>query len=246
MLQAIAAPEFWPLAGIAALAGLVRGFTGFGAAMVFVPLAALYLPPIAVIVALMIMDVGGSLMLARGAIPQAQGREVGGLFAGAVVGLPLGVLLLERADPQAFRWIVPAIVLAALAAMLSGWRYTGAPGRGATVAVGGASGLLGGFAGLAGPPVILFFLGGPERAVRIRASIITYFIATSVLGFAVFGLRGALSAEALVWAAVLAPAFLAATFAGARMFRLAGEAQYRYVAHVVIAAAALAALPAWD
>ncbi|MEM9047553.1 MAG: sulfite exporter TauE/SafE family protein [Pseudomonadota bacterium] len=242
---ALASPALWPLAGAAGLAGLIRGFTGFGAAMVFVPLAAIFLSPLATIIALLIMDVGASLMLIRAALPHAQLRHVGGLFAGAAVGLPLGVMLLERLDPVAFRWAAAAISLLALALLLSGWRYRGRPGPAATLGVGGVSGFLGGLTGLGGPPVILFFLGGPERAARVRASIIAYFIAGTVLGFIVFGWRGALTAQTLGWGLVLTPPFVAGTFVGARLFGLAGEAQFRGIAYAVITGSVILSLPLW-
>jgi uncharacterized protein len=138
------------------------------------------------------------------------------------------------------------VVLVALVALVSGWRYRGTPGRGVTLAVGAASGFLGGFAALAGPPVILFFLGGPERAAQVRASIIIYFLGTALLAFVTFGLRGALSGQLVLLAAVLALPFLAGTLAGARLFRLAGEGEFRYAAYMLIALAALLALPVWS
>ncbi|MEM9198906.1 MAG: TSUP family transporter [Pseudomonadota bacterium] len=242
----LADPGFWPLVGAGLLAGLIRGFTGFGAAMVFVPLAAIFLPPLGTIVALMVMDVGASLMLARAAFAQARLRHVAGLIAGAVLGLPLGVLLLERLDPTAFRWAAALTSATALALLLSGWRYRGTPGRAATVTVGGVSGFLGGFTGLGGPPVIVFFLGGPDRAMQVRASIIAYFIASSVLTFVVFGLRSALTAENLAWGAALTLPFLAGTLTGTRLFARAGEAQFRGVAYAVIAGAVVLALPLWS
>lgn len=250
MWQALAGAALVPgtpvLAGIALLAGLVRGFAGFGAAMVFVPLAALVLAPVDVIVVLLMVDVVASLVLTRAALPQARLRPVAGLFVGAVPALPLGVLALDVVEPTAFRWAVAGVVLGALAALLSGWRYRGTPGRAVTVAVGAVSGFMGGFAALAGPPVILFFLGGPERAVQVRASIIIYFLGTALLAFLAFGLRGALSWELFLLAVVLAMPFLAGTLAGARLFRVAGEGQFRHAAYGLIALAAILALPVWS
>jgi uncharacterized protein len=197
-------------------------------------------------VVLLMVDVVASLVLTRAALPQARLRPVAGLFLGAVPALPLGVLALDLVDPLVFRWAVARVVLVALVALVSGWRYRGTPGRGVTLAVGAASGFLGGFAALAGPPVILFFLGGPERAAQVRASIIIYFLGTALLAFVTFGLRGALTGQLVLLAAVLALPFLAGTLAGARLFRLAGEGEFRYAAYMLIALAALLALPVWS
>ena len=47
--------RFWPAIAIAALSGLVRGFSGFGSAMIYMPLvAAVYEPRIAAVTLLTI------------------------------------------------------------------------------------------------------------------------------------------------------------------------------------------------
>ena len=82
--------RFLWLAAAGALAGLVRGFSGFGAAMIFVPVAsALYSPPLAV-ATMFLVDTLISLPLAIGAVRQAQWRPVLLIFAGAAATVPLG------------------------------------------------------------------------------------------------------------------------------------------------------------
>ena len=45
----------------AVLAGLVRGFSGFGTAMVFIPIAGQVLSPVATLIVLLVMDLIGPL-----------------------------------------------------------------------------------------------------------------------------------------------------------------------------------------
>ncbi|RMH50286.1 MAG: sulfite exporter TauE/SafE family protein [Alphaproteobacteria bacterium] len=234
------------LFAVAGLAGLVRGYAGFGAAMVFVPLAALVLDPVATVVVVLIIDVAASLILAAGALRRARLRPVALLFLGAAAGVPLGVRALGAIDPVTFRWLAGVLILLALGGLLSGWRYRDRPGAAATVAVGALSGFMGGFTALAGPPVVLFFLGGPDEAARVRASIIVYFLGTAALSFLSFAMRGLLDGGLMRLALALSPPYLAGTLAGMMLFRLAGDARFRYVACALIALAAVLALPLWE
>jgi uncharacterized membrane protein YfcA len=58
---AIADHRFWLAVGIAALAGLVRGFSGFGSALIYIPLvAAVYAPRVAAVTLLLIDTFGAA------------------------------------------------------------------------------------------------------------------------------------------------------------------------------------------
>jgi hypothetical protein len=83
--DAAADPRFPIALGIAALAGLVRGFTGFGSALIYMPLvSAVYSPQIAA-ATLLLIDSISSLPVSIRAIPQCNWREVTPVtIAGAV------------------------------------------------------------------------------------------------------------------------------------------------------------------
>ena len=131
----------------------MRGFTGFGTALIFVPVAAAAFSPVQAIAIILIVDVPATLPLAPRALRDGDWREVARLLPGGLAGLSLGLFLLTRLDPVVFRWI---ICMTALAALASGWRYRGALGPAGAAAVGGAAGVCGGAAGAAGPSVTAF------------------------------------------------------------------------------------------
>src|SRR6188474_971769 len=76
------------------VAALARGFSGFGAALIFLPLAATVVDPKIASPLLLITDA----VLAVGFIPRAwrtaNRREVGVMGLGALIGIPLGTLML--------------------------------------------------------------------------------------------------------------------------------------------------------
>ncbi len=111
----------------ALLGGLVRGFTGFGFAMVFVPIATMAIAPVAAIGLVWFVDAPFALPLAAKSAGKAEWREVIPLLVGATVLLPLGVFLLTYLEPVAVRWLTAVTILCAVAALASGWRYRGRP-----------------------------------------------------------------------------------------------------------------------
>ena len=58
-------------------AGLVRGFSGFGTAMIYLPVASQFLTPFEALITLMVMDFFGPLPLVLGAAGFAIGLKVG-------------------------------------------------------------------------------------------------------------------------------------------------------------------------
>jgi hypothetical protein len=232
-------------AAMAALAGLVRGYTGFGAAMVFVPVASLlYGPPVAVAL-IFLMDLLPTVPLVARALPRSDWRGIVWLAAGASLAIPVGVWGLTELPAGAVRWVIALSILAAVAALSSGWRYVHRPSAGLSLAVGGASGLLGGVASLYGPPVVLFWLSGQDPAPRIRANIMTYFGVTTIVSGASLGAAGLLTLPVLLQAVVLTPIYAGAIWFGSHAFRAFPERVFRPLALALCAGSALAALPVW-
>ena len=92
-------------------AGLVRGFVGFGTALIFMPIAASVTSPIWAIIIMMSFDIFGPLALLPRAWRDGEPAEVSLLVVGAIVGLPIGVYFLTQIDPTLFRWLVSILTL---------------------------------------------------------------------------------------------------------------------------------------
>lgn len=235
------------LVGVVALSGVVRGFSGFGTGLVFLPLAAIVLRPVSAMVLMMLLELIGPLALLREALARAERRAVAMMALGMLAALAPAVLLMLRLPVEVFRWLVVLTALAAVAAIARGWQWRGSRGPAVQAGVGAVSGLVGGLTGLAGPPVVVFNLASPLPAAVVRANLILYLLVLNVAFLALLASQGALQTGHLLAALLLAPVFLAASLAGAALFRaLPGEATaYRPVALALIAASALAGLPNW-
>jgi uncharacterized membrane protein YfcA len=234
------------LALVAALSGLARGFSGFGAALVFVPLASTAVPPTVAVPLLLVMDA----LLAWGFIPKAvrlaNHRDVGLMTLGALAGIPAGVYLLSSLDPLTIRWSIVAIVVLLLALLTSRWRYDGEPASPLTVLVGAVSGVLAGAAQIGGPPVVAYWLGGRSSASVVRANIILFFAISTVLSAISYIWGGLITVHVLMLAVLLALFYGAGLWLGSRMFGLANERTFRRICLAMIAVSALISMPILD
>jgi uncharacterized membrane protein YfcA len=229
------------------LGGLVRGFTGFGFAMVFMPLASLVIGPVAALGLIWFIDLPFAMPLAARSARQAEWREVIPLLIAATVTVPLGVWLLVWLDRETMRWVLAALVLLAVAIMASGWRYAGRPGYPLSLAVGAASGLCSGLASIGGMPLAVFWLGAQRNdRHKTRANLQTYFGLSTIVTGTTLWLSGILTMAALLLALPLFAVYGAGLWAGTHGFRRASEHGFRRIAYGVIFLSALVSLPLWD
>jgi len=244
--DAAADPRFAYAIGIATVAGLVRGFSGFGSALIYMPLiSAVYGPAVAAPTILLIDTLCG-LPFAIHAWPQANRREVLPVSIGGAIGVPLGVMALLYVEPLTLRWFIAVLVLTALAALAAGWRYHGKPTLVASLGVGAMSGFGAGAVQIGAPPLLVFWLGGKNSAATVRANIMVYFILQGTLSFFLYLYNGLFDAQIVVLSLLFGAPFAIAMFAGAYWFHGSSDGLYRRVAYVIIAFAGLASLPIFD
>ncbi|MBT8459068.1 MAG: sulfite exporter TauE/SafE family protein [Boseongicola sp.] len=243
---ALAADGLFFLAFGAFLAGVVRGFTGFGTAMVFMPVAAQFLGPFEALTVMLVMDLVAPLMHVPRALREGQPSDVLRLGIGAVVAVPLGVFLLSLIEPVVFRWGVSLTAFTLLVLLVAGVRYRGVLTKKLIYLAGGFGGLLAGSVGLPGPPVIMLYMASTLPVSAVRANLTLYLIVADLILVAVLWFGGFLVISALMLGAVMIAPYLAGNWAGAVLFRPEAERIYRWVAYLIIAGSAISGLPIWD
>lgn len=234
------------LAATAFTAGMARGFSGFGAALIFIPLSSAMIGPRAAAPLLMIVDGILAAALIPDAWRRADKREVGAMALGALIGVPIGTWLLASMDPVILRWAIVVLAAAMLFLLLSGWRYHGKPTRPTTIGVGMVSGVFNGATQVGGPPVVAYWLGGAIPASIARANLILFFATSTLIATATYFVGGLLTKSALAPALFVGPAYGLGIFIGTRMFKLASESTFRLICCGLIAIAVLLGLPVLD
>ena len=104
LAAAAADPLVWFVVGVALVSGVVRGFSGFGGALIFIPLASATLGPKIAVPMFYLFDLGSATPYGAMALPRCRWREVLPMILGYWVTLPVGAWLLSNIDPLAVRW----------------------------------------------------------------------------------------------------------------------------------------------
>lgn len=227
------------------VAGLVRGFVGFGSAMIIMPVASSVLSPVEAVIFLMAAEMLGPLPNLPAAWRDGAPRDVGRLMIGAVLALPLGLWCLSRMDPGTFGWLISVIVIVLLVLIVSGWRYRGELTRGLTMMTGGLGGFMTGFSGIPGPPVIMLYMASKLPIATIRANFLLYLLAIDIVLFPLMWVLGLMVWKIALLGLIFGIPNVIANMLGARLFNPEAERMFRSVAYLVIACSAILGLPIW-
>lgn len=229
-----------------AVAGLARGFSGFGAALIFVPLASSIIGPKAAAPLILIIDSFGAVGMLPDAWRKADKPAVAAMGAGALVGVPLGATVLVMADPLNVRWAIVLTTGLFLLLLMSGWRYRGRHSAPVASLVGFVSGFFDGTAQIAGPPVVTYWLGSTLPAATVRANIVLFFAIITVFSGLTYWFVGLLEAKVFVLALFAWPVYLLCLIAGSRLFGRTSETFFRRICFALIALSAVLSLPLLD
>jgi uncharacterized membrane protein YfcA len=184
------------------VAGLVRGYSGFGLSALIVTSLALVVPPVEVVPVAMFLEVAASAGMVRLVWRDVAWPATRLLLAAACLGTPLGVLLLTALPADAMRVVISLLVLGASLALWSGLRLRASAGRGAILGTGLVSGVVNGSAAVGGLPIVLYFLSASGRAAAVRATMTIYLMFLSGYGLAVAAWSGLVTFEVLLRGAI--------------------------------------------
>ena len=205
-------------AAVVFVAAIIRGYSGFGFSMICAVSLSQVLPPVEVVPLILLLEVAASSWLLPGVWRQIHWPSLAWLFAGVVVGTPIGLHLLANVPARPMRAVIALVVMAMVVGLWRGLGFRQMPGRGRTTAVGALSGVLNGATTIGGPPVILFYLATPAGVVVSRASLIAYFLVTDLLAFAIASAQGLVAPDTLYRAGLLAVPLTAGLIVGRRCF----------------------------
>lgn len=228
------------------VAGVVRGFTGFGTALIVVPVAGIFLDPFDILFMIAITGVCSNVVLVPEAWRAADRAEVGVLSLAAVLGVPVGVFLLGMTDAIVIRWIVAGITAATLVAVVSGWQWRGRLGNTGLGAIGAGAGVVGGLTALTGPIAITFYLANARKAAAVRGNMILFLAALDILLIGNVLVAGAASLATLLLGLCVSVPYLLSITVGKALFDPDREQLYRVCAYIVVSAAVLTGLPIWE
>jgi uncharacterized membrane protein YfcA len=200
------------------LAGIVRGYSGFGFSALVVMSLVLILPPAEVVPIAFILEIGASLAMLPYVWRKVKWNVAGWLFAGAAIGSPVGVHFLATIDPDFMKLMISGIVLMACFLLIRGYRFKAPAGRLGNGATGLLSGLVNGVGAVGGLPVVLLMMAGAAEAVAMRATIVGYLFLSDTYALAISGAQDLVNMVLLQRAGLFALPLALGIYIGSHMF----------------------------
>lgn len=223
------------------VAFFIRSLTGFGGALISVPLLALFFDLKFIVPLEALLEVVLSLLLLNSVYSSINKRALGPLVAGAILGSIIGsTMLASIADIWLKRVLGLLIILFALnyiwgkttvraAATRSGWGLL----------AGAIGGIFGGLFGTSGPPYVMYLSYRLPKKTELRATLIGLFTFDYGWRTGIFATTGLLTLETLWLALYLTPALLLGTYLGHRVHLTINETLFRQVISLVLLSSGL-------
>ena len=203
---------------VVTLAGVMRGVTGFGGAMLMAPPLSTMLGPVPAVVTALTLETAAALVTFADAWPRINRPILVYLTAPAVLTVPIGGYFLVNVDAFIARKVIAAVVVIFALALLCGWRYSRPPRPATSLALGSIVGLLLGATSVGAPPVILYLLASSDSQAVTRANLTVFVTAISVIGLVMLLAIGAVTAPLAAYAGIMIIPFLLATWLGGKLF----------------------------
>ena len=209
------------------LAGVVRGYSGFGFSMIAVLSLSLVLPPVDVVPSILILEVAASFWLLPKVWKDVDWPSLNWILLGVLVGTPLGVYLLATVSDVLMRVSISVVVIILVILLWLGFGLKKMPGRLATSVIGLVSGVLNGGAAIGGPPVVIFYFSSPKAVAVGRASLIALFVATDLIALGNCLAQGLIKTNTAVLTAVFLAPLVIGVALGSRAFIKTDEKTFR-------------------
>ncbi len=239
-MEAPVPPDFLLIYSILFLACFLHGVTGFGSAMVALPLLAMILD-VKTAIPLVVLVAGTlNLVLLIQLWRHVRWDRVRPLLAGAVPGILLGALFLKRVDETSIRLILGTALVVYTAYGL--WMRPSPRGIPETWAYvfGFLAGGLGGAFSIIGPPVIAYASLQPWDKHEVKAMLQGFFFLSGLLVIGLYAFMGIATSKVLLLYAPAVPVLFLGWWLGSILYGKIPEGLYRKAVLVLLGCMGLA------
>jgi uncharacterized protein len=205
----------------ALIGGLLNGLTGFGTGLTALPLWLQVLEPVVAAQLVSVASIAGHLSALPSLWRETDWRHLGPMLLAGLLGVPMGLWLLPLVKVTVFKLAVGVILICYCLFMLfaAGNLHIRRGHRAAEIGVGFLGGVLGGIAGLSGPPPIVWgaLRAWPKAQRRqtlqaFNTAVLAAMLVASLLG-------GLVDARLLLASAIALPATFLGNWLGEWLYR---------------------------
>ena len=238
----LSGPELLIALVAVAIGATIMGTVSFGMGLVVAPVLLLFLAPKpAVVTVNAIIPILLCFVLLT-TWRHLEFRRLGGMALGGILAVPLGVLVLESANPTLLRIIIGLAILCLGFLNLLNIQLPMAQRRGTGLLVGFLTSLSITTLSIGGPLAASYIIAQQWQREQMRAALAFYFLCTYIVAFALYFSIGLVDRDTLLNIALLVPSLVVGFGLGALLVRRMKESVFRYVAIGVIITGSLVLL----
>lgn len=224
------------------LASVTQGLTGFGFAIVSVPIMIIFISPKIVVPVILMHAIMINIVILIEARQWVDLKRIWPLIIASLAGIPVGTYLLVILNVSVLKVFIGSVIIPFVITFWIGFNKPIKNEKLAFAPIGFISGLLSASTSVGGPPVILFFVNqGVERQV-FRANLVVFYLIISALSILAFVISGIITREVINYTMWFLPATIAGTMTGIKLTHKIDEKLFRKIALIVVMIAAFSSI----
>lgn len=211
--------QFLLVSAISFLAGLVQGLSGFGSALVAMPLLLLFMPAKTATPFCLLMGIFITMILSLKMKRHLDWKRITPLILGCLPGIPVGLYILKNADDRFIKLFLGLLLMGYSTFQLGVRPAARHLSRSWGLLAGFLTGMIGAAFSAGGPPTIIYVTLNDWNKDEIKATLTGFFLITGSLAAAGQALAGITTTYVLKLFLLSTPLIAAGTLAGAWLYR---------------------------
>lgn len=216
------------------LASFIQGVTGFGFALLAVPLLSYILPLKSIVPLVVFYSLVTNLFILKETRNNIKLNEIRWVIIFGIIGIPAGVYFLKVIDVNILKILIGTLILITTVAMMRGFKIKMKNEVLSSGIAGFLSGFLNGSISMSGPPVVIFLTNRGSNKDTFRANLTAYAIVTNIITIGSFIISGVTGMENIGHLVYLSPGLFAGVFAGTFLTHRINEALFKNIVLVLM------------
>lgn len=234
--------QFLPLAVCALIAGVIRGFSGFGLSAVLVASGSFFISPKLLIPSAQALEVIASISMIPSIWKDVNWKWLRPMAAAYVVAIPFGVAALAYLPVDALRVGGCIVLFIASVCLLLNARPKLPDRFSLRFGTGLLAGFMAGASSLGGMVASVMLFAASIPAKNLRATLIVLFFGSALYSLSWGTWHGVVTAETFTRSAWLSVPLLIGIYLGSHGFHRANEAQFRKAVLAILSALSIAGI----
>ena len=223
-------------------AGFIRGFLGFGSGLIAIPILSFLYSPIFAIVFHIIIEIPSTIYLAFIGARTCKCKEIMPMFFSMMIAFPIGTFFLISINAEIIKIIMSIFVIFFVILIATGWRLKTAITKYILIIGGALGGLMGGIAGISGPPIITVLLSKGDSNDVTRGNTLIMFTGVVIVAIISLYYFNLFSKSLLLTGIIASPFYIVAVISGSKYYNLSGNKYYRNISLLILGIIGIATL----